>query len=310
MPGGRPPVSELCSYFQPKSSNEVALSGFMGLTRVEKMNYTKLGGFEELSHDGKYLAASDGSERIDIWEVDKPITFPFKSLVPPNNSWRAILGSWSSLPQYFMVVYQGAGIGVWDVKDLADMARRSIEVGEFTDFALTPDLQRIVLLNGASLKVYNTDGQCEFVTDRKHRVAATEISISKDGQHLLTSCDSGFYLVEPRWAFGLWEITIENGKAALSHVRQYYSSQKIYLGHANPQFGGPQEAMIVGMCDGALSIWDRYSDQLLHSSSLVDGYGDPVTGPRYHMIFRWNTTDPIDMVLDVDEHVFLGLPRA
>ncbi|KAG8926981.1 hypothetical protein FRC02_008552 [Tulasnella sp. 418] len=188
MPGGRPLVSELFSHFQPKSSNEVALSGFRGFTCIGKLNYSKLRGFEELSPDGKYLAASDGSEIVVIWEVDKPIISPLKLLLPPNNSWWAVLGSWSFIQRYCTVVYKDAGIGVWDAEagviirfcsdninlpihftgrsicayrgfvpesihtvDFATMATTSIEVGKFIDFALTPDLQRIMLLNEKSL---------------------------------------------------------------------------------------------------------------------------------------------------------------
>ncbi|KAG8957217.1 hypothetical protein FRC03_010365 [Tulasnella sp. 419] len=348
IPGGRPLVSELCSHFQPKSSNEVALSGFRGFTRIGKLNYSKLRGFEELSPDGKYLAASDGSEIVVIWEVDKPIISPLKSLVPPNNSWWAVLGSWSSIQKYFMVVYKDAGIGVWDVEagviirfcsdninlpiyftgrsicayrgsvsesihivDLATMATTSIEVGEFIDFALTPDLQRIVLLNEKSLSVHNINGQCEFVTDRKHPAIIGDISISKDGQHVLISHDQGPGFIFKQCRVDLWEITVENGRAGISHKRQYYSPcLSILLGPAKPRFGGPQDSMIVAIINGTLSIWDRFSDKLLYSSSLINRDDDRVTGLGTRMSFRWNTTDPRDMVFVVNGHVFRGLPRA
>ncbi|KAG8916575.1 hypothetical protein FRC02_003736 [Tulasnella sp. 418] len=319
----------------------------MGFTCVGQLEYCSSLGFEALSLDGKYVAASDGSRRIVIWEVDKPVISPFKSLVPPNASWRAITGSWSSMQQYFMAVYRDAGIGVWDVEagtiirfcsdeihlpihftgtsicvyrgflpesihivDTSSMSGTSIEVGEFIDFALTPDLQRVVLLNEESLKVYNINGKCEFVIDKENLAVSDNISISKDGKHVLISHGQTLGPLSIRWTADLWEIIIENGKALLYHIRRYFPSDLTGLNSIRPQFGGPQDAMIVAVSNGTLSIWDRYSDKLLYSSSLAGRNVNPVIDSGYRMSFQWNTTDPRDMVLVVGGHVYRGLPRA
>ncbi|KAG8940446.1 hypothetical protein FRC03_005466 [Tulasnella sp. 419] len=342
-PEGRPPVTDLLSHFQPKISIEDALSGFMGFSYIGQLRDWQSRDFGVLSSDGKYFAASLAGGVIDIWEVDKPGIGPFKSLVPPKTSLSAILGLWSVTQGHLMVVYKDAGIYVWDVEagtiirfcsdnvnlpvritgpstcayrgflpefihivDLATKTRTTIAAGRFTNFALTPDLQRIVLLNEYWLKVYNINGQCEFVTIKKYRAITEDISIAEDGQHLLISYEERSGLSETTWTADLWEITIVNGIAVLSHILQFYSTLK--FGPKKFQFGGPQDAMIVIVTNATLSIWDRYSKKLLYSSRLVGPSRDPVYGLR--MGFRWNTTDPTDMVLLLDGHIFRGLPRA
>ncbi|KAG8917164.1 hypothetical protein FRC02_003301, partial [Tulasnella sp. 418] len=194
------------------------------------------------------------------------------------------------------------------IVDLPNWAFNSIEVGTFNKFALTPDRQRIVLLDEKSLKVYNIDGQCEFVTEKTTRAVHKDISISKDGQHLIVSYTwptGELYLID--WHAELWEMTIENGNAVLSRIRQYSVSSMSLGPHYEPQFRGPDDEWIVLYGENSLFIWDRYSESLLYHLSLHKP-DEVLFG--LHTSFRWNTTDPKDIVFLIDGYIFRGQAGA
>ncbi|KAG8919929.1 hypothetical protein FRC02_001261, partial [Tulasnella sp. 418] len=197
------------------------------------------------------------------------------------------------------------------IVDLPNWTYNSIEVGTFNKFALTPDRQRIVLLDKESLKVYNIDGQCEFVTEKTTRADDKDISISKDGQHFLVTytLPTG-ELHSMDWQAELWEMTIENGNAVLSRIRQYPLSRTFLGGHYKPQFGGPNDEWILQYGANNLFIWDRYSGNLLYYSSLHKPNRPNELLFGRHTSFRWNTTDPKDIVFLVDECIFRGQAGA
>ncbi|KAG8909422.1 hypothetical protein FRC02_007798, partial [Tulasnella sp. 418] len=115
-PEERPPVSELCLHFQPKSSTPVDSCRLMELTCTAESEKIKAVTCAQLSPDGKYLATSGTSVRVDIWDVDKPFTTPLKSLLSSRTTtgMRVSL-SWSATQEYLTAVYP-SHLTVWDIE--------------------------------------------------------------------------------------------------------------------------------------------------------------------------------------------------
>ncbi|KAG8928542.1 hypothetical protein FRC02_006785 [Tulasnella sp. 418] len=348
-PEARPQVSELCWILRPlEPLDPVDLSDLKGFAWVSKPKCTSIYGATALSPDGRYLATVRLTlyTTVDIWEVDKPFNTPLKSLlsqeklgaVPRLISWSAtqeylmmmcgstsvwhiesgmLLYSAEPQPRAFLVgrrslVYQDKTTNNIIIMDLQDLKQTSVSVGGFLPyFALTPDMQRIVTVHSSSTNVYNISGEREFVIENysSFRSDAQGLSISKDGKYALIA-RGGWTEASgcKNWRAQLWKVNIKNGKAELSWIRDYrpsrYESTDIPMAH----FGGPNDGLVVAVADGTFYIWERNSDRCLYLSYLSSPDASRFSGVLTS--FRWNTTNPRDIVLLVGNYILRGLIKT